>query len=84
MFRQCQAWNIRGARLRKAYIFFKKLPCLLGTIGCIQATVDLPQFMAIARTLWPEVTTADAVAVFRDAHEETSGEVDYQVIHKIS
>lgn len=46
-----------------------------------QATVDLPQFMAIARTLWPEVTTADAVAVFRDAHEETSGEVDYQVLY---
>lgn len=44
-----------------------------------KATVDLPQFMAIARTLWPEVTTSDAVAVFRDAHEETNGEVDYQV-----
>lgn len=40
----------------------------------------MPQFMAIARTLWPEVTTADAVAVFRDAHEETNGEVDDQVM----
>lgn len=49
-----------------------------------KATVDLPQFMAIARTLWPEVTTSDAVAVFRDAHEETSGEVDYQVFLKLA
>lgn len=49
-----------------------------------KATVDLPQFMAIARTLWPEVTTSDAVAVFRDAHEETSGEVDYQAFLKLA
>lgn len=41
--------------------------------------MDLPQFMAIARTLWPEICTSDAVSVFRDAHEETQGEVDFQV-----
>lgn len=49
-----------------------------------KATVDLPQYMAIARTLWPEVTTTDAVAVFRDAHEETNGEVDYQAFLKLA
>lgn len=49
-----------------------------------KAVVDLPQFMVIARTLWPEVTTSDAVAVFRDAHEETSGEVDYQAFLKLA
>lgn len=49
-----------------------------------KATVDLPQFMAIARTLWPEVTTSDAVAVFRDAHEETNGEVDYQAFLRLA
>lgn len=52
---------------------------LLGRVLTSQATVDLPQFLAIARTLWPEITTADAVSVFRDAHEDTKGEVDYQV-----
>lgn len=49
-----------------------------------KAVVDLPQFMVIARTLWPEVTTSDAVAVFRDAHEETNGEVDYQAFLKLA
>ncbi|CAM9137473.1 unnamed protein product, partial [Hapterophycus canaliculatus] len=49
-----------------------------------KAVVDLPQFMVIARTLWPEVTTSDVVAVFRDAHEETNGEVDYQAFLKLA
>ena len=49
-----------------------------------KAVVDLPQFMVIARTLWPEVTTSDAVSVFRDAHEETNGEVDYQAFLKLA
>lgn len=49
-----------------------------------KAVVDLPQFMVIARTLWPEITTSDAVAVFRDAHEETNGEVDYQAFLKLA
>lgn len=49
-----------------------------------KAMVDLPQFMVIARTLWPEVTTSDVVAVFRDAHEETNGEVDYQAFLKLA
>lgn len=49
-----------------------------------KAVVDLPQFMVIARTLWPEVTTSDAIAVFRDAHEETNGEVDYQAFLKLA
>lgn len=49
-----------------------------------KAVVDLPQFMVITRTLWPEVTTSDAVAVFRDAHEETNGEVDYQAFLKLA
>lgn len=49
-----------------------------------KAVVDLPQFMVIARTLWPEITTSDAVAVFRDAHEETNGEVDYQSFLKLA
>ena len=49
-----------------------------------KAVVDLPQFMVIARTLWPEVTTSDAVALFRDAHEETNGEVDYQAFLKLA
>ncbi|CBJ49037.1 conserved unknown protein [Ectocarpus siliculosus] len=49
-----------------------------------KAVVDLPQFMVIARTLWPEVTTSDAVAVFRDAHEDTNGEVDYQAFLKLA
>eukprot|EP00903_Cladosiphon_okamuranus_P018777 g17274.t1 len=49
-----------------------------------KAVVDLPQFLVIARTLWPEVTTSDAVAVFRDAHEETNGEVDYQAFLKLA
>ncbi|CAM9108122.1 unnamed protein product [Discosporangium mesarthrocarpum] len=49
-----------------------------------KATVDLPQFMVIARTLWPDVNTSDAVAVFRDAHEESSGEVDYQAFLRLA
>lgn len=49
-----------------------------------KATVDLPQFMVIARTLWPEVTTSDAVGLFRDAHEETNGEVDYQTFLELA
>lgn len=49
-----------------------------------KATIDLPQFMVIARTLWPEVTTSEAVALFRDAHEETNGEVDYQTFLKLA
>ncbi len=49
-----------------------------------KAVVDLPQFMVIARTLWPEVTTSDAVALFRDAHEETNGEVDFQAFLKLA
>ncbi|CAM9126445.1 unnamed protein product [Ectocarpus sp. 12 AP-2014] len=49
-----------------------------------KAVVDLPQFMVIARTLWPEVTTSDVVAVFRDAHEDTNGEVDYQAFLKLA
>ncbi|CAN0459687.1 unnamed protein product, partial [Ascophyllum nodosum] len=46
--------------------------------------VDLPQFMVITRTLWPEVTTSDAVTLFRDAHEETNGEVDYETFLKLA
>lgn len=49
-----------------------------------KATIDLPQFMVITRTLWPEVTTSDAVTLFRDAHEETNGEVDYQIFLKLA
>jgi hypothetical protein len=33
------------------------------------AAVDLPQFVAIARSLHPEVTTAEAASAYRDAHD---------------
>jgi hypothetical protein len=33
----------------------------------------LPQFVAIARSLHPEVTTAEAASAYRDAHEIAAG-----------
>ena len=41
--------------------------------------VDLPQFVAIVRTLYPGASTVDACALYRDAHEASKGRVDYQV-----
>jgi hypothetical protein len=46
-------------------------------------TIDLPQCLSIARTLWPGVSTSEACALYRDAHEETGGKVDYEAFLKV-
>ncbi|CAM9714388.1 unnamed protein product [Chrysoparadoxa australica] len=40
--------------------------------------VDLPQFLAIVRTLNPNLAVPAAITLFRDAHEESDGAVDYE------
>jgi hypothetical protein len=39
--------------------------------------VDLPQFLAIIRTLHPFITTAEAVGIYRDSHVEGGHGVDH-------
>ena len=47
-------------------------------------TVDLPQLLAIVRTLWPGVSTAEACALYRDAHEATEGKVDHEAFLSVA
>lgn len=47
-------------------------------------TVDLPQFVSIARTLWPSVSTTQACCLFREAHNTSKGKVDYEVFLRVA
>ncbi|KAH8075829.1 hypothetical protein JL720_10539 [Aureococcus anophagefferens] len=41
--------------------------------------VDLPQFVSIVRTLWPTTSTVYACNLYREAHTQSKGRVDYEV-----
>ena len=41
--------------------------------------VDLPQFVAIVRTLLPDASTCYAAHLYREAHEASMGKVNYEV-----
>ncbi|KAH8070939.1 hypothetical protein JL720_11551 [Aureococcus anophagefferens] len=40
---------------------------------------DLPQFVSIVRTLWPTTSTVYACNLYREAHTQSKGRVDYEV-----